>query len=64
MDIKELRNQSIEELQVRAEEINRELFELRSKLALEKKLDKPHLIKMNKRTKARILTVLQEKKAG
>ena len=64
MKAKELRDQSVEELQAKAEEINRELFELKSKLGLEKKLDHPHLIKVNRRNRARILTVLREKKVG
>ncbi len=64
MKTKELRDQSVDELLAKAEDINRELFELKSKLGLEKKLDHPHLIKDHKRNRARILTILREKKVG
>lgn len=58
---KAFREQSIEELQARSEDLLKDLFELESKLSVEKKLEKPHLIREKRRERARILTVLQEK---
>ena len=62
MKAKELREKSIEELQALGGDIEKELYELKCELSLEKKLEKPHLIREKRRAKARILTVLQEKK--
>ena len=64
MKAKEMREKSIEELQARAEELYQELFELKTRLSMEKKLDQPHLIPEKKRERARIMTVLTEKTAG
>ena len=62
MKTKELLEQSVEELVAKAHDLERELFELRTKLSVEKKLDKPHLIKQHKADRARILTVLNQKR--
>ena len=61
---KELREQSIEELEAKAEDLLKELFELKCKLSEEKKIEKPHLIQQLKKDRARILTVLNEKKVA
>lgn len=60
---KELRDQSKEELQDLYADLSKEIFELRNELKTTRKLEKPHLIRLKKRDKARVLTVLQEKKA-
>ncbi len=58
------RDQSIDELEAKADEIRRELYELKCQLSLEKKIDKPHMIREHKNNRARILTVLREKKVS
>lgn len=60
---KELRNQSPEELQAFSIDLSKEIFELRNELKTTRKLEKPHLIRMKKRDRARALTILQQKKA-
>lgn len=60
---KELRDQSKEELQDLYADLSKEIFELRNELKTTRKLEKPHLIRLKKRDRARVLTVLQEKKA-
>ncbi|QZA58312.1 50S ribosomal protein L29 [Candidatus Rhabdochlamydia porcellionis] len=60
---KELRDQSREELQALYADLSKEIFELRNELKTTRKLEKPHLIRLKKRDKARVLTILQEKKA-
>ncbi|KAG6559502.1 Ribosomal L29 protein [Candidatus Rhabdochlamydia oedothoracis] len=60
---KELRDQSKEELQALYADLSKEIFELRNELKTTRKLEKPHLIRLKKRDRARVLTVLQEKKA-
>ncbi len=57
---KEYAELSMEELQAKNLELSREIFSLRSALASQK-LDKPHKIKLAKKDRARVLTVLREK---
>jgi large subunit ribosomal protein L29 len=59
---KDLINQSVEELEAQYEDLSREIFELLNELKLARKLDKPHLLKEKKRDRARVLTVLRQKK--
>ena len=56
-----LGDQQEHELNGRLIEIDRELFALRNELAMNKKLDKPHLIKARRKEKAQILTNLTQK---
>lgn len=62
MSTQELRDQSIEELVVKEQEIKGELFGLVNELKLMKKLEKPHLIKQLRREVARVKTIINEKK--
>lgn len=50
------------ELLARMEELNGQLFALRNELAMNKKLDKPHLIKAYRKEKAQILTRITQLK--
>jgi len=56
-----LNDQQEHELSARLIDIDRELFALRNELAMNKKLDKPHLIRARRREKAQILTNLTQK---
>lgn len=58
---KEFQNQSIQELQAAAKDLGRELFLLRSELSVNRKLDKPHLLKQTRKDRARALTFLTQK---
>ena len=51
---------SPEEMSARVVELDREIFALRNELAMNRKLEKPHLIKAKRREKARILTVMTQ----
>jgi ribosomal protein L29 len=59
----EIIDQTNEHLEYRISEINRELFDLTNELKIAHKLEKPHLLKTLKKEKARILTVLTQRKA-
>ena len=58
---KEFKNQSVHELQVAEKDLARELYWLRSELSVNRKLDKPHLLKAKRKDRARILTFLTQK---
>lgn len=52
---------SLEELQAKVIDLDREIFALRNELAMNRKLEKPHLIKAKRKEKARILTTMTQK---
>lgn len=60
---KELREMSVEELQVSLQDTSRELFDLTNELMTAKKIEKPHRIRQARRDRARILTILTEKQS-
>ena len=62
MKAKELREMSAEELNAKLAALNEELFNLRFQLAVNQ-LDNPHKITDVKHDIARVMTILQEKKA-
>ncbi len=58
---KEKPEQSVAELRAQARDLEREVFELRNELSLNRKLEKPHLLKAKRREKARVLTLITRK---
>ena len=62
MKIAEIKNMTVEELNAKLVELNKELFNLRFQHA-EKQLENPHKITEVKRDIARVMTVLNEKNA-
>ncbi|MCE2982613.1 MAG: 50S ribosomal protein L29 [Parachlamydia sp.] len=59
---KELRDQSIEELESAYEQSCKKLFEVRNVFRAQKQREKPHEIKHARKDIARLLTVLSEKR--
>jgi ribosomal protein L29 len=58
---KTVHDQSITELSERLIQLDRELFALRNEKAMQRKLEKPHLLPMKRKEKARVLTILTQK---
>jgi len=54
----ESKDQSIKQLQATVVDLDREIFALRNELSLQRKLEKPHLLKAKKKEKARMLTLM------
>ncbi len=59
----ELASLSNEELEAQYDDICRDIFELINELRVSRKLEKPHELKEKKKDRARILTVLRQKKS-
>jgi len=59
---KELARQDLHELRALYEEFSKEIFQMRTEFRITKKLDKPHLIKRRKKDRARILTLIHQRK--
>lgn len=58
---KDLRDQSLEELQVLYRDLNRKVFESRNIQKSEKKTEEGHLLRQMRKDIARILTIMREK---
>lgn len=58
---KKHKEHSHEDLKAQLVDLSKEIFDLRNEQALNRKLDKPHLIKSKKRERARILTTMNQK---
>jgi large subunit ribosomal protein L29 len=61
---KELRDQSLEELEASYRDGCKKLFDLNHSFKFQKKREKPHEIKHARKDIARLLTVMTEKKRG
>jgi len=61
MKMQELKDQSNEQLEFILMDLEKEIFQLKNKLKMEKKLEKPHLLREKKKVKARILTLLTQR---
>lgn len=59
---KDLRDQSVEELEAIYEDSCKKLFELNNQFRSQKKREKPHEIRHARKDIARLLTVLSEKR--
>jgi large subunit ribosomal protein L29 len=57
---KELREQSQEELKALYQDLSKELFQLRNEMKVTRKMEKPHLVRIKKKDRARVMTVLRE----
>lgn len=49
---------SVDELMAKVADLDKEIFLLRNELAVNRKLEKPHLLKAKRKEKARALTLL------
>lgn len=63
MKATELRDLSLEELDLKHDELRKELFQLLNEFKMTKKLEEAHRIPLIRRDIARVLTVLNEKRS-
>ncbi len=61
--VEDLNSQSLNELRGRYLELSREIYNMKTGFSVDKKLDKPHLMKKMKRDRARVLTVMNRHKS-
>lgn len=64
LKIKEIRDQSIDELKALSQDLVKEIYDLKNEYRLTRKMEKPHLIREKKRVHARVLTIIKEKGAA
>ncbi len=56
-----LMGQSQEELRALCQDLSREMFDLRNEMSTSRKVEKPHLLRMKKKERARAMTILRQK---
>lgn len=64
MKAKEMRDQTIDELEATYNDARKELFQLINEMQRTKKIEKPHLLRQKRKDIARLLTVLTEKQSA
>lgn len=57
----EIKDQSVEELKALYHDLSKEIFDMKNEISTTRKLEKPHLLRLKKRNRARVLTLLQQK---
>ncbi len=57
---KELREQSQEELKALYQDLSKELFQLRNEMKVTRKMEKPNMVRIKKKDRARVMTILRE----
>lgn len=57
------KDQSVEELKALYQDLSKEIFEFKNEVSINRKLEKPHMVKKKKRDRARVLTALRQKGA-
>jgi large subunit ribosomal protein L29 len=57
---KEFRDQSPEELKALYQDLSKELFQLRNEMKVNRKMEKPHMVRIKKKDRARVMTILRE----
>lgn len=60
-DVKTLRDQAPEELKALYQELSGEIYRLRNERNVTRQVEKPHLLRMKKKDRARVMTILREK---
>ena len=61
LEMNELTKMSKEDLKEHVDRISREIYQLDNELRVSRKLDRPHLLTVLKRDRARVLTALTQK---
>jgi large subunit ribosomal protein L29 len=57
----EFKDQSAAELKALYYDLSKEIFTMKNEISMTRKIDKPHLLRLKKRNRARVLTVLSQK---
>jgi ribosomal protein L29 len=60
---KEKEVQSQKEMEATVNDLEREIFMLRNELAMQRKLEKPHLLKAKRHERARLLTIMTQNRS-
>ena len=59
--MKDLKNQNNNELKALYADLSKEIYNMKCELSVNRKLEKPHLLREKKRDRARVMTALHKK---
>ena len=64
LKMEDLNKQTKDELITLYQNLSKEIYGLKCELAINRKTEKPHLLRAKKKDRARVLTALQQKTGG
>jgi large subunit ribosomal protein L29 len=64
LKMEDVKNQGKEELIALYQDLSKEIYGLKCELRINRKTEKPHLLREKKKDRARVLTALQQKTGG
>lgn len=60
LTMEELKKQTPAELKAIYNDLSKEIFQINTELSIQRKLEKPHLLRAKKKDRARVMTVLNQ----
>lgn len=57
----QFKDQTVDELIAVYRDLSKEIFDMKNELSISRKIEKPHLVKLKKRDRARVLTAIHQK---
>ena len=57
----QVNDQTVDELKAMYRDLSKEIFDIKNQISINRKLEKPHLLKLKKRERARVLTAVHQK---
>jgi large subunit ribosomal protein L29 len=61
---KQFQDQSAAELKALSLDLSKEIYNLTNELSVNRKIEKPHLLRQKRRDRARVLTILRQKEGA
>ncbi len=61
LKVEKLKDQTSDELKTLYRDLSKEIYEMKTEFSIQRKLEKPHLLRAKKRDRARVMTVLNQK---
>jgi large subunit ribosomal protein L29 len=60
LTMEELRKQNPAELKALYQDLSKEIYQMKSEFSIQRKLEKPHLLRAKKKDRARVMTLLNQ----
>lgn len=61
LKFEELKKQTPDELKALYRDLSKEIYEIKTEFSIQRKMEKPHLLRLKKRDRARTMTALNQK---
>jgi large subunit ribosomal protein L29 len=58
LEYEELKKQTPEELKTLYRDLSKEIYDIKTEFSIQRKMEKPHLLRLKKKDRARVMTAL------